>query len=305
MLSFSSIDTRRDVWTLPIDLDQGISKGTFERVTTGPSSREHASLARNGRFVAFASNQSGQTNIWVRDLVTGEESPVASSSVEQHYPVSNAAGDKIAFSAYEKETRAVYVSPLGGPAERVCQGCLRATDWSRDGKTLLVFGGDPYQIDFLEVASHRRTPILKHPNYNLLYARFSPDNRWVSFTARTQPARARIVVAPVNGLKPVPESAWITISEATPGDWADWSPDGKTLYFFSRRDGHSCLWGQRIEALSYRPAGEPFAVLHLHGRVYYQPGSTPGGWSAGGGRIAMLLAEDTGNIWIMSRRRSR
>jgi hypothetical protein len=65
------------------------------------------------------------------------------------------------------------------------------------------------------------------------------------------------------------------------------------------------LWGQRIEALSRRPVGEPFAALHLHGRLYYQPGSMWGGWSVAGGRIAMLLVEDTGNIWIMSRSRSR
>jgi len=230
---------------------------------------------------------------------------MAASSLEQHYPVSNAAGDRIAFSAFEKDSRAVYVSAPGGVPEIVCEGCLRATDWSRDEKTILVFGGNPYQVDLLDVASHQRTPILQHPNYNLLYARFSPDNRWVSFTARTQPDRALIAIAPLDGPKPIPESAWMRISEATPGDWADWSPDGKTLYFSSTRDGHSCFWGQRIEPRSRRLLGEPFAAVHLHGRVYYQPGSMWGGWSVGGGRIAMLLAEDTGNIWMMSRLRSR
>jgi hypothetical protein len=197
------------------------------------------------------------------------------------------------------------VSALGETTEKVCEGCLRATDWSRDEKTILVYGGNPYQVEALDVASHRRTPILKHPNRNLLYARFSPDNGWVSFTIRTQANRARIAVAPLNGLKPVPENSWITVSEEGSGDWANWSPDGKTLYFTSTRDGHSCLWAQRLEALSRRPLGEQFAALHLHGRVYYQPGSMRGGWSVGGGRIAMLLAEDTGNIWMMSRTRSR
>ena len=237
--------------------------------------------------------------------MTGKESPLASSPLEQHYPVSNAAGDRIAFSAFEKDGRAVYVSAPAGVPEKLCEGCLRATDWSRDEKTILVFAGNPYQIDAVDVASHRRTPILKHPNYHLLYGRFSPDNQWVSFTVRTQPDRARIAIAPLNGPKPIPESAWITLSEETPGDWANWSPDGKTLYFSSTRDGHTCFWGQRIEALSGHPVGEPFAALHLHGRVYYQPGSMWAGWSVSRGRIAMLLAEDTGNIWILSGLRSQ
>jgi Tol biopolymer transport system component/DNA-binding winged helix-turn-helix (wHTH) protein len=304
-VAFTSVDSKTDVWSLPFDLDRGTSKGKLERVTMGPSYREHASLAKNGRFLAFASNQSGRPNIWVRDLVTGEESPGATSPVVQHYPVSNATGDKIAFSAFEKDRRAIYVSAHGGVPERVCEDCLRATDWSHDEKTILVFGGNPYQIDMLDLTSHRRTPILKHPKHNLLYGRLSPDNRWVSFTVRTQPDRARIAIAPLNELKPIPEGAWITITEATPGDWAEWSPDGKTVYFSSKRDGHSCLWGQRIDALTRQPIGEPFAALHLHGRVNYQPGSTSGGWSVGGGRIAMLLTEDTGNIWIMSRLHSR
>jgi hypothetical protein len=160
-----------------------------------------------------------------------------------------------------------------------------------------MFGGSPYQIDLLDLASHRQTPLLKHPEYNLLYARFSPDNRWVSFTARIQPNRARLAIAPVDGPKPVPESAWITIAEVGSEDWANWSPDGRTLYFTCWRDGHNCLWGQRIDAVSHRPAGEVFAVQHFHGRVAYQQR----GWSAAGGRIGLVLVESTGNIWMMSR----
>jgi eukaryotic-like serine/threonine-protein kinase len=299
-VAFTSVETTTDVWSLPFDLNRGKPKGPLERVTTGPASREHSSLAKHGPIVAFASSQSGQMNIWVRDLTTAKEAPVASSSFQQHYPVSNATGDRIAFSVFEKATRAVYVSVAGGTSERVCEGCLRATDWSQDDKTLLIFGGDPYQVDALHVSSHKRTPILKHATYHLLYARYSPDNRWVSFTARTHPDGAFIAIAPLDTEKTIPESAWIKITEASPGDWAEWSPDGKTLYFTSARDGHSCLWGQRIDVQSHRPSGEPFAALHLHGRVYYQPGSMRGGWSVGDERIAMLLAEDTGNIWTMS-----
>lgn len=161
----------------------------------------------------------------------------------------------------------------------------------------MIFGGSPFQVDVLDVASHRRTALLKHPSYNLLYGRFSPDNRWVSFTARVQPGRAQILIAPVDGPKPVPESAWIKIAEERDEDWASWSPDGKTLYFTSGRGGRDSLWGQRIDANTHRPVGEAFAALHFPARAYYRQN----GWSAAGGRIAAALVEDTGNIWMMSR----
>jgi serine/threonine protein kinase len=298
--AFTNGETRTDVWTLPLDLTRG--NRLPERITRGgPAYRAYPSVSKNSRYVAFASNQSGgPSNIWLLDLVSRKESIVSRSSFAQAYPVVNASGTRIAFSAYEKDKRIVYVSSPDGVLEKLCEGCLRATDWSRDEKTVLVFGGDPYQINVLDLPSHRQTPLLKHPNYNLLYGRFSPDNHWISFTVRTDPNRGYIAIAPVDGPKPVSEDTWITIAQSEAQDWADWSPDGKTLYLTSNRDGHSCLWGQRLNAGSHRPLGEPFAVQHFHGRAYHA-----GGWSLGGGRIGLALDEDIGNIWLMSRASAR
>ena len=296
-LALTSMQSTTDVWSLAFDLDRGGVRGVLERTTQGPADRGYPSLSSNGRYLAFSSNQSGQLNIWTRDLVSGKESIVSSLSLVQLYPVINPSGSRVAYSVFENEKRVVYASAPGGTPEKLCEGCLRATDWSRDEKTVLVFGGDPYRINLLDLASHRQTPLLEHPNYSVLYGRFSPDSRWISFTVRTEPNRGYIAVAPIDGPKPVPESAWIKISPAQAQDWANWSPDGKTLYFTSRRDGHNCLWGQRLDPRSRRPIGEPFAVQHFHGRLAYQQG----GWSAAGGRIALVLVENTGNIWMMSR----
>jgi len=209
-------------------------------------------------------------------------------------------GARIAFAVVEKDDkRTVYVAAPGADPEKVCEGCTRATDWSSDEKALLIYGGTPFQVNLLDVATHQQTPLLKHPIYRLLYGHFSPDGRWISFTVRTSPNRARLAIAPLDAPRPIPESAWITIADAWIEDWANWSPDGRTLYFPSGRDGHRCLWGQRIDAVSHRQVGEAFAAWHFHGRAFYQ--SQQDGWSTAGGRIAIVLREDTGNIWLMSR----
>jgi serine/threonine protein kinase len=300
-VTFTNSEFRTDIWSLPFDLDAGRQKGALERITQGIARRESPSLSSDGRTVAFASNQTGPMNIWLLDLATGKESHVASSSFVQRFPAINASGSKIAFSSFEHGKRLLYTAALGGSQEKLCDDCLRATVWSHDEKMLLVFGGSPYQVNILDIASHQQTSAFKHPAYNLLYARFSPNDRWVSFTARFQPNRSWIMIAPTDGPRPVPESTWIKIAEEGAEDWANWSPDGKTLYFTSARDGHTCLWGQRIDASSHRPIGAAFAVQHFHGRATYRQG----GWSAAGGRIAIVLQDGTDNIWMMSRSATR
>jgi eukaryotic-like serine/threonine-protein kinase len=295
-LVFTNVEEIPSKWLLPFDLDRVKTMGSLERITPDSSAQEHSSLSGDGRFLAYASARSGPLNIWLRDLKTGADSHVASSSLAQRYPVVDTSGSRVAFSTFENGNRQVYVSTSDG-AEKVCEACFRATDWSRDDKTLIIFTGSPYQINTLDVASRQQTTLLKHPAYNLLYGRLSPDYRWISFTARVQPNRGIIMVAPLDGQTPVPESRWIKIAEEGAEDWANWSPDGKTLYFTSARDGHTCLWAQRIAAVSHIPVGEALAALHLHGRATYRQG----GWSAKGGRIAMVLVDGTENIWMMSR----
>jgi serine/threonine protein kinase/Tol biopolymer transport system component len=297
-LAFDNRESQSNIWFVPFDLNHGRQTGGLEQITEGPAMRGFPSLSKNGSWVAFFSNQAGQTNIWRRDLMTGNESMIAGSSLLQRYPVVSPSGAKIAFGLIEKDgTRTVYVASAGAEPEKVCEGCTRPTDWSSDERALLTYGGAPFQVDLLDLATHRQTPLLKHPTYGLLYGHFSPDSRWISFTVRTAPNRARFAIAPFEGPRPIPESAWITIADASIEDWAYWSPDGKTLYSPSGRDGHRCLWGQRIDPVAHRPVGEPFAAWHFHGRAFYQQD----GWSTAGGRTVIVLRENTGNIWLMSR----
>jgi hypothetical protein len=46
----------------------------------------------------------------------------------------------------------------------------RTTDSTRDEKLPLVFGANPFQLDFLDVATRRLSPLLVHSTFSLMHA---------------------------------------------------------------------------------------------------------------------------------------
>ena len=98
-----------------------------------------------------------------------------------------------------------------------------------------------------------------------------------------------------------PKSEWISITDGT--QWDDkprWPPDGDLLYFTSERDGYRCLWAQRLEPRTRRPAGAPFAVSHFHSsrRSMLNVGLTSLEIAVAPDRIVFVQGDVTGNIWL-------
>jgi len=89
-------------------------------------------------------------------------------------------------------------------------------------------------------------------------ATFSPDDQWFSFMEVAQQG-LRSYVARVRDA-PIPETAWITAIDGA----VAWSPDGNMLYATSYRDGHNCIWVQRVHPVTKRAVGAPFGVFHSH-----------------------------------------
>jgi hypothetical protein len=127
----------------------------------------------------------------------------------------------------------------------------------------------------------------------------SPDGKWLAFHVpmRTDEGRSAIMIAPLrSGL--VDESEWIQLTggtgiEATP--W--WSPDVGILYFLSRRDGFQCIWAQRLDKATKRPAGRPFDIAHFHGARHRvkEVGFGPG---LSANKLVFTINETSGNIWM-------
>jgi Tol biopolymer transport system component len=296
-VAFASEEHRSQVWWAP--LDGAVEANTLERIAPSPGLEEYPSLSADSRKVAFVNDPTGLRSVWLLDVPSGKQTQVAPSPFAQRFPVLSHSGSWVAYSSYERDKRPTYVVPSdGGTPQMLCADCLRVTDWTRDEAGILTVQGSPYRISRIDRKTRKQTVLVGHPAFNLMYGRYSPDDRWISFTVRKPQNRSWIAVAQVKGdsMGPVREPDWIKVSEEGPEDRANWSADGRTLYFSSSRDGHLCIWAQRLDPLTRRPAGEPFAVRHLHEAAMLQLG-----WSFGGGRVAMTLNESRANIWLLQK----
>lgn len=295
-LAFTSVLLKRELWSLPLNGSERSANGKLHALLVG-ANEESPALSVDGRTIAFTSDRSGRHNIWMRNLESGAETHVERSMLVQNYPVLSPSGQKVAYSVYGSAGRELFMAAPGCATQKLCEGCTRATDWTRDETKLLTFAGSPYQIGLLDVTTHEQVCLLKHPSYSLLYAKFSPDQKWISFTIRQGSRTAWIAVAPFHGDKPITESEWRRLAEVEIDDYANWSSDGRTLLFTSSEDGHPCLWALPFASQTGRTTGNKFAVQHLHG----QPAFEHGGWTSDGKQVVLSMVQKNSNVWTMSR----
>lgn len=292
-----------DIWSLPIAADEGRVTGELERLTQTTAADINPYLSADGKTLAFVSFKPGSADVWVMDLATAKQTNLTATPLAEGWPVVSADGSRVAYTVpVSSAANPFHVVPArGGVPEKVCDACGRLRDWSPDGTKMLYQSGEPRGVSVLDLASGRKTEILRDREHNLYQCYFSRDGRWITFLAQIGPERRRLHIVPFRGETAVPERDWI---EVTDGRFSDdkprFSPDGNLLYFTSDRDGFLCLWGQRLEATTKRPSGAAFPFRHFHSARFSMM-NVPLHFldvSVGRDRLILNLAERTGNIWM-------
>lgn len=73
------------------------------------------------------------------------------------------------------------------------------------------------------------------------------------------------MIALYRGPAQIPGAAWMPVTDGSALDIrVRWSPDRNLLCFISDRGGFQCIWARRLVPRTKLPAGEPFAVYHMH-----------------------------------------
>jgi Tol biopolymer transport system component/tRNA A-37 threonylcarbamoyl transferase component Bud32 len=305
-LVFASETSNYNIWSLPVDATRGQVVDALQRATDGPAPDVRPSVSADGSKMAFNSLRSGTMEIWFKDLGTGKERALTVPPGTKSHPVISADGSRVFFTVHFGDRWSIHVvSAAGGEAETVCDDCYMAEDLSFDGRKLLTTGPAPGQPNvfaafLIDLESRKRSQLLTHPRWSIWGPSFSPDGHWISFHVAETGLEARgAYIAPFREDITLGEKDWIPIA-ADSAQQTRFSPDGNLLYYLSARDGFVCLWAQRLEPATKRPAGSPFAVYHSHSaaRAIRNVGDYSKRMSVVRGKILLTLGEKSSNIWM-------
>jgi Tol biopolymer transport system component len=302
-LVYSSLLENVDVWSLPIDTNTARVTGDAQRITEDVAPNYSPSVSLDGRHVVYATSMDRTSQVVHADLSTRQVTVVATSGDTTGAPRISRDGALVAFNDREEgkegqARRVVRVAPVsGGPSRTLsCEEC-QVRNWADDRRVIVSRKGTGL-IDATTGQTNLFLPLDGGRGHSA--PRMSPDGRWILFYFPIENDRTRMFSAAVRDTN-VPKSEWIQLSEGRSWDIIpELSPDGKTLYFLSHRDGYRCHWAMKFDSGTGRSIGEPFAVQHYHNPQrspgYVRPGR--GSNSVARDKIVFTMAERTGNIWM-------
>jgi hypothetical protein len=258
-------------------------------------------VSHNGNWLTFARSSVAKWSPWVKDLRTGVEYPFPFSAKGPYSPIVNDAGDTVVFEGHPTSLQSIFVATRGQPERKLCDGCSTPSGWFEDGKTVFYRDGLTSSINLIDVNTGKSRVVVPANGAVLSHASWSPENEYLLFTETRSGGSKRVFTVRFPRSTGSAVGERIPITDAGEGsDQAHWSGDGKTVFYLSKRDGFSCIWGRSFDPRSGKLRGPAFAVVH-----YHNPGTSidlvvPESFnlSVAGDSIFFNLGEYTSSIWI-------
>ena len=300
------------IGALPLDANRGRAAGAPVRLATdGADGAHRGSVDPEGRVLAYPKHRPTETELWLKNLATGQQRHLVTTSPSQLNPIVSPDATRVAYTVDGPPSVGWLVAAAGGVPQKLCEGCI-VRGWHPDARRLLV--STPYpdstHVRLLSVDGGADEPVLP-PEVVSGRADTSPDGRWLVFTARGEPGR-RIFLAPLRPGRPPARDEWrpLDVSAATAGTRGaigaerpvGWSPDGRLLYLLLEPDGFRCLHALAVDPVRGVETGPPFAVHHFHDPQRLLS-STPFGSGIVKDAFIYDQYETTASIWLLEPRR--
>ena len=319
----TALDTRRRLWLGVVGLvllaglltwlartvsppaeSLDLKLGQSRPQTRDPGLEKNPGWSPNGDLLVYAGDSSGQMDIWLLDLRSGESSNLtAEHRGYDDHPVFSPDGRHIAFVSDRNGGGIFRIPSRGGEAELLIAHPMSAAHDSKVRAPTLAFSPDGRQLIYsgtrtapgLFVAdadgrNSRRLELkgLDQP-FSLSEPALSPDGRRLAFTELLGTATSTSKIWTVN-----PDGT--ALEQLTTYDSFNhhprWSADGRQIFFISDRGGHRDLWLMELDDLGRaQPPARPVTV-----------GISIGSFdvSADGRQLSYSKVSERSNIWSLT-----
>jgi Tol biopolymer transport system component len=233
-LVYSDFEERSNVYSMPIPERGPVSVRDAEPVTRGNQVIEDMGLSRDGHWLAFDSDLSGNHDIYRMRLPDGEPERLTEDEAEEFWPTWSADGGEIVFHGFPGGRRHLFLMSSDGRDRRqITDGPDddRSPEWSPDGRTVYYlrnFNGPGNEIRALD---RRKDGTWSPPRTLFRGETFpalpSPDGRLVAFA---NVGTVRVIRPDGDSVRTLVPMGDVAGPRAL---YVDWSDDGRTIYYLA------------------------------------------------------------------------
>jgi serine/threonine-protein kinase len=289
-IAYGDLAMESNVWSTPLAAHPPAPPGNATQLTHGAQFIETTLLSRDGRWLYYDSDLSGNMDLYRMALPAGAPERLSTDSSDDFWPAPSPDGREVAFHSWRGGSRDVWVMPLdGGPLQRVTSSPAQEAmaSWAPDGNRLAyaVFTGrggvrtsrrnqpgDPWQkpVERLDWG---------------FFPAWSPDGRSLAFSSSLSWGALWIMQADSGAPRLLGDT---TGPRAVMGDLPQWSDDGRAIYTRTVDSTGATFWRVPLDG------GAPERLVVFKGGE-----RSSGGWSAVAGRLAYAVSAERSDVWVM------
>jgi len=232
-LAYSSFRTFSNIWSLPLPPAgaRPVPATALRQLTSGNQTIETVDVSSDGRWLVFESDRGGNPDLYKMPAAGGEAVQLTTDSAGDFSPAWSRDGSQIVFHALRSGNRDLFTMNADGTGlvQRTATPAQELDpDWAPDDSALvfevMTNAAGAISVLPLPTTGAPARPLSERGDF----ARWSPMGEWIAYHV----TEGLMLVPPSGGAsRLVVDNA----QDSAEAFFARWAPDGRTLYYLTRR----------------------------------------------------------------------